>query len=267
MDNDLSNVFIIGAPRSGTSALAWALAEHPALWTSAESNILLYLLRTPWLSEQYKQSTVYKEQEVWLVKHEVSYEEFASFIGKGLDLMFRSRSGDKIWVDSTPAYTNIAPQLVTYFPQAKFLHIVRDGRAVVNSMIKSGFSGKAFHDFKFACEFWVRYVEMGLDAMRAFPGRVLEVRHENLSSDPEKEFGLIYDFLGLEPCPGSADFIRTKRINSSYLNVEKSDITKKVKDPSMMPKEPWNSWSAGDRKHFSKICGQTMTRLGYELRF
>src|SRR3954469_7285830 len=36
-------VFIIGAPRSGTSILVWALAQHPRLWGGPESNLLYHL--------------------------------------------------------------------------------------------------------------------------------------------------------------------------------------------------------------------------------
>ena len=36
-------VFILGAPRSGTSILVWALAQHPEFWGSAESNMLYHL--------------------------------------------------------------------------------------------------------------------------------------------------------------------------------------------------------------------------------
>ena len=263
---ELSNIFIVGCPRSGTSALSWAMAEHPALWTSAESNILLYLFRTPWLFEQYQRSASSQENLIWFVKHNVSYAEFASYIGKGLDLLFRSRSENKIWIDATPAYTNVVSDLMIYFPQAKFIHIVRDGRAVVNSMLTSGFSGEEFNNFELACKAWVHYVTKGLDIMQAFPDRVHETRNENLVSNPEKEFNAIYDFLGLKPCSASATFIRTKRINSSYLNVEKDDI-KKAKDPSLMPKTPWKNWSPKEQQLFIKIAGETMTKLGYDLNF
>jgi len=266
MNNEFSNVFIIGCPRSGTSALSWALAYHPKMWTSAESNILLYLLRTPWFFEQYKNSIENGEDRLWLNKHNVSYAEFASFIGKGIDLMFRSRSNDQIWVDATPAYTNVAPQLMTFFPSAKFIHIIRDGRAVVNSMINSGFSGAEFNDFQLACKSWVHYVNKGIDTMHKFPGRVHETRNENLVSKPDDELGRIYTFLGLEPCEESSNFIKTKRINSSYLNNKQDDI-KKIKDPSLMPKEPWKSWSNKQQKLFTKIAGPTMELLGYDLHF
>ena len=33
-------VFVIGSPRSGTSVTAWALHQHPELWTSHETEFL-----------------------------------------------------------------------------------------------------------------------------------------------------------------------------------------------------------------------------------
>jgi len=36
-------LFIIGSPRSGTSIISWALAQHDNFWTSAESDFILFL--------------------------------------------------------------------------------------------------------------------------------------------------------------------------------------------------------------------------------
>ncbi len=46
-------VFIIGSPRSGTSVLAWALAQHKDFWTAGETDFLFHLfgqgrLETAW---------------------------------------------------------------------------------------------------------------------------------------------------------------------------------------------------------------------------
>jgi len=266
MNQSLSNVFIIGSPRSGTSALGLALAEHPRLWTSVETDFLLYLFQKPWFHEQYQKALAEPEKRNWLKHHDVSFSEFASYIGNGLNQLFQSRSVKNIFVDSTPANTITATELMIFFPNAKFLHIIRDGRAVVNSMLASGFSYKAFNDFKLACESWVYYVNKGLEVMHEYPDRVLEIRNEKLISNTEKEIKLIFDFLGIEVCNETATFLRTKRVNSSYLNVEKSDIHK-AKDPALLPKKPWTSWSSKNVKIFKKIAGQTMARLGYDLSF
>jgi len=266
MSRELSNVFIIGSPRSGTSALAWSLAQHPELWTSAETDILLFLFQKRWFHEQYRKALSEPEKKNWLIQHEMSFEEFASFIGNGINQMFQSRSKGKVFVDSTPSYTKITEELMVFFPNAKFIHIVRDGRAVVNSMLASGFPYKAYKNFRLACKSWVSFVTKGREVMHSFPDRVLEIRNENLITNPDKELKLIFDFLELEPSAESTTFLRTKRVNSSYLNVSKDDI-RKSKDPSLMPQKPWTTWSPRNKRLFIKIAGKTMSSLGYDLIF
>ena len=49
-------IFIIGAPRSGTSILAWSLAQHSELWTEAESDIFFYMLKDGLLERAFETS-------------------------------------------------------------------------------------------------------------------------------------------------------------------------------------------------------------------
>ena len=130
-------VFILGSPRSGTSALAWALAQHPELWTSAESDFLIHLFRRGRIRGAWEQASE-RPDGGWLQKNQVDYPEFAQFIGIGIDALFRSRSKDLIWVDQTPGHTLMADILKDMFPFARFVHIIRDGRAVVNSSYDKG---------------------------------------------------------------------------------------------------------------------------------
>ncbi len=265
MTEPFSNIFIIGSPRSGTSALAEALSKHPKLWASAELVLLLRLLRTPWLKQQFDETLNTLDEGAWLKDLKISYEEYAASIGKGLDALWRSRSGGRDWVDSTPAYTLIVPELMVYFPQARFLHMLRDGQAVVNSALLTGFPYEQFKEFKAACEMWNFYANLGHKAAQDHPGRVLEIRHEHLTGSTEAEFERIFAFLGLEACAGPSTFIRTRRVNSSYLNVDKGDLQYKVKNPADMPQKPWRDWSVKQKKQFAEICGETMRALGYTL--
>lgn len=97
-------VFVIGCPRSGTSALSWALAEHPKMWTSAESDFMHQMFKGNMLFDVYKNS-MDRPDTGWLKKNGVTYREFASYFGVGIDAMFRSRSRGLIWVDQTPGHT------------------------------------------------------------------------------------------------------------------------------------------------------------------
>jgi hypothetical protein len=258
-------VFVIGCPRSGTSVLAWALAAHPNFWTSSESDFILELCGRGRLRQIYK--TAYERPDHgWLEKHQVSYAELAAYIGLGIDQLFCSRARAKRWVDATPGYTLMAEDLALMFPRAKFLHIIRDGRAVVSSMLHSGFSAKWARDFKLACETWVHFVRVGRSFQLSHPEATLEIRQEKLAAAPGETWRTIFHFLGEDDDDRSAQFVRTRRINSSYGNVNTEDM-RKAKDPLTAPQTPWREWNRGQRNFFLKVAAPTMRELGYALAF
>lgn len=254
-------VFIIGCPRSGTSVFSWALAAHPRFVTGPESDYLLYLFGQGRVHESYR--TAYdRPDKGWLLHHQVGFREFAEALGLGVERLYESRSNGKRWVDATPSYTLMADILALMFPAAKFLHILRDGRAVVNSMSKSGFQADWAGDFKRACETWSHYARRAHRFQSEHPERALEVRYEALTRDPELEFARIFDFLGEDYSPRSAEFVSTKRINSSYDNERAEDI-RKVKDPATAPSTPWQGWARGQFATFDRLAGEAMAEFGY----
>ncbi len=218
-------VFVIGAPRSGTSVLAWSLHQHPGFWTSDETEFLHRLFGGGRLKGTYSAAT--SRPRTWLRAHGVDREEFYKYVGLGVNALFTSRSKGKRWVDQTPAYTLMVDELAEMFPGASFVHILRDGRSVVRSMIHFHKSvGKSLHEannlppwansFELAVETWCRYVT----AARAFcerqPGRGLTVKNEELVANPDAEFERILEFLQAAAATGPANFFRTSRINSSF---------------------------------------------------
>ncbi len=95
-------VFVIGAPRSGTTVLALSLARHSQLWTSDESQVLWDLFEGGRLEKNYQRQARYDGS--WLCKQSIKKEEFLAFLGVGLNALFTSRSEGKRWVDQTPVY-------------------------------------------------------------------------------------------------------------------------------------------------------------------
>ena len=254
-------VFIIGCPRSGTSVFSWALAQHPKFWTSAESDYLLELYGQGRLHGAYKKAHE-RADRGWLEKHNIGFSEFAEKLGLGAEALYDSRSGGARWVDATPGYTLMTGELLKLFPTATLLHILRDGREVVNSMVASGFETEWATDFATACRAWAHYAMLGHEAAEAHPGRVLEVRHDHLVTDPEAELARVFTFLGEKPSNRSVDLIARGRINSSYGNIEPGDI-KLPKNPASSPKRPWESWTPTQTSTFRKLAGKAMSILGY----
>ena len=254
-------VFIIGCPRSGTSALSWAVAQNPEFWTSAESDFMHHLLGMSRMRQAYDKAFDRPDQG-WLLKNNVSYDEFCAYLGSGIDRLFRSRSGERRWVDATPGHTLMAPDIASLFPTARFLHIVRDGRAVVCSMLKSGFGFDWSNDFKAACFTWAHYVKKGLEFESGSAShRVLRVRHEQLVESPEQTMNDVQLFLGSSVSAKCGDFLRTKRINSSYDNTTSDDI-RKSKDTARLHEKPWEEWSASKTAIFRSTAGSILDELG-----
>ena len=195
-------VFIVGSPRSGTTILAWSLAKHSQLWTSDESQILWDLFEGGRLGKNYRRRDHYDGS--WLCKQRVRREEFLGYVGVGLNGLFTSRSNGKRWIDQTPLYVMLAHNLVDMFPGSFFIHILRDGRNVVHSMINvltARFVGHELPDvvknspkpawmtdFRDACRTWRRFVTVAMELQAAFPRRCLTVRNEQLLADPVQGF-------------------------------------------------------------------------------
>ena len=278
-------IFIIGSPRSGTTILAWSLAEHSELWTSEESEFLFDLFPGDRLKRCYER-VFNRPHDSWLRAQGVGYAEFLEALGHGVNRLFSSRSRDRRWIEQTPQYALIADILALMFPGAYFLHILRDGRKVVRSMINVARkyseaekeARRAFgclpswpQDFRAACVDWRWSVERAMQFSAANPSRCLTVRNEALSTHPDKEFGKIFEFIGVKPEHGPANYIKNNRINSSFQNVtgggpgEPSVAHGSAATTfasSRIEPDPWDEWTMAQKLIFIEDAAPAMFKYG-----
>ncbi|HET6182082.1 MAG TPA: sulfotransferase [Acetobacteraceae bacterium] len=210
-----SPFFIVGSGRSGSTLLRLILAKHSRIEIPPETWFLLRLVRELPLSEPLTPAEV--ETAVQIITAEYRWPDFGldkdEFAGEAralrqprladiADLVytaFRRRSGKPRTGDKTPPYVTIIPELAAIYPDARFIHLVRDGRDVVTSYLDADFPG-VFWDAEFA---WTRAIRR-VRAAQAGPlaERILEVRYEELVSNPESTVRGICDFLGEAFEPG-----------------------------------------------------------------
>jgi len=190
----------------------------------------------------------------WLSNQGVTLDEFLEYIGLGINALYMNRSGGLRWIEQTPAYTLNLYDLSKMFPGAHFIHIVRDGRDVVNSMLHSGFPWKWASDFQVACKTWVGFVKAALEFEDTNPTRILRVYHELLITNSSKKLKKILDFLNLPYEEATTELYKSRKIiNSSFKNESERERLK------------WqNSWSLEQKVIFASICGSLLVKLEYE---
>ncbi|MEO1203568.1 MAG: sulfotransferase, partial [Pseudomonadota bacterium] len=214
-------VFAIGSPRSGTTFLGECLSQLPEISYHYEPVITKAAVRCVWTgawSERFA-TAVYRTVFAWLMR--IEYEP---------DLRF---------CEKTPGNCFILPFLHRAFPDAKFIHIVRDGRDAALSLSKKpwyrndsrdsgerdpdgyllGPSRRFWVEHERADEYertgdlhrciwlWRRYVEEALRGKSSIPdAQYYELRYEDLVAEPGKYATDIGEFLGIESSSSKARF-------------------------------------------------------------
>jgi hypothetical protein len=270
-------VFIIGSPRSGTSILAWSLAHHAQFWTSRECHAYFELFGG---SRAEKAFAADSGPDSWFAEEGVSVYEYLISLGLGISALFTKRSGGLRWIDQTPANTYMVNTWREMFPNARFLHILRDPRRVVWSMMNFGgplssedraekIASKALPawsaNFESACETWRDTVTVAMDFCSRDAERGMTVRLEDLVADPRKEFAEIFAFLDVDEQQEPAGFFASSRINSSFApdrwgSPDLPALTSPDGDRGW--RDSWEHWTDEQRAIFAREIGPVFERWG-----
>jgi len=113
--------------------------------------------------------------------------------------------------DKSPENALSLPTLNRLYPDARFIHIIRDGRDACISgwfhLRRQGktdrFNSLAEYAAYFAEDHWSRYIESARSAAAQLPDRYLEVRYEQLHADATGETRRILEFLGVDASPAA----------------------------------------------------------------
>ena len=101
------------------------------------------------------------------------------------------------WVELSGQNIRVAPTLRRLFPDARFIHMVRDGRAVVAGIVRKR---DMPDDLAYAMDHWQKRVRASAAALRELPaGSALTIQLEDLAAhDRERTYAQLVDFLELE---------------------------------------------------------------------
>lgn len=207
--------FIVGSGRSGNTLLRAILAGHPEFAIPPESYMLGMAVRDyrtfgflPWptlLRIVLGRFQFYPHFDAWETALRPVYQDLLEYppeersLAGLLDAVYRAYARrhmpDAIrWGDKTPMNVYHLPRIDAVFPDAIWIHMIRDGRDVVASYLEAGL----YDSTREACGRWLESVELVRQFSRDLPPeRYTEVRYEHLVRNPEVVIRSVCDRLGV----------------------------------------------------------------------
>jgi hypothetical protein len=173
---------------------------------------------------------------------------------------YAGREGKTRWADKTPAYIGHIDRLAEIWPDARFVHLIRDGRDVALSVMNVPFGP---NNAWAAARSWAQAIRLGHNAAERYTDRVLELRYEDLVFEPEREVTRVCEFVGLTYSP---DMLAIERTDRSKVTEDQSDWFTSVW--SGITTDAVGKWRTGlsprDVEMFESVAGDELRALGYE---
>jgi tetratricopeptide (TPR) repeat protein len=181
-------VFIVGMLRSGTTLLEQLLGQHPQVTPRGELNLLAHAWKL-WRSGQADTAMAAElANRVW--QH-----------------MRQGDAEDRIYIDKNPLNFRFLPLLAAAMPEARILHLRRDGRDSCLSCFMQLFQhpDSAFtSELNDLSQYYHDYLQLMRHFEQAMPGQIMSLAYEDLASDSEATLDAVWEFLGV-PAPGTME--------------------------------------------------------------
>lgn len=270
-------VFIVGCPRSGTSYLshlffsAGGFAEFHTqmnvfdvlepIYGDLASVANKQRMMRDWLgSKAFKVSGL--KASVIEPKITAECHSASDFLRIVMEEIARTQNVDR-WVDSTPTNVPHMLRIKRDFPDAMFIHIVRDPRDLALSLDKKGWSrplpGDKRNSLLAAAVYWEWIVRKARKYGEFLGADYLEIRYEDLVQTTALELAKIGSFLGCD-----LDYERIKAHSVGSINNPLTSFKEDLNRGTFSPVGRWKEkFPAPQLAQFEALIGDYMQQLGY----
>jgi len=260
-------IFVVGMNGSGTTMLIDCLGRHPELYAFPRETRLL-----PHILNKYANSESLKDDDVFLnawnevraipVFREINaghlpplpkeWQKQPRTIGNVIDTIFRffgEKENKSRWCEKTPQHVQHIKLLASHYPEARFIHLIRDGRDCAASF------HRRWKRNPYLCVYrWKKVVSEGRDQGQTIGDRYMEVKFEDLTSNPKTWMNMICIFVGVT-------------FDSSVLTSRRPQSKEKGSMGSIEPqKTRWKEYFGNETlRKIESIAGKELGGHGYEV--
>ncbi|MFF5210843.1 sulfotransferase family protein [Streptosporangium sp. NPDC000396] len=205
-------IFIVGCPRSGTTMLQLMTHAHTRIAIPPETRFMVTAYQRRLHFGDLNDEARRRDLAEWVVNrrqsrfHDLGLDgeevirqivDGPPTLGSALGIVLRAyaaRHDKPRWGDKRPSYFQHIDVLLRLFPDAQFVHLIRDGRDCVASLKEMPwYSGNVYS----AVSAWAEAIDFARHGAPKLPeGSYHELRYEDLTSDPEAHLRRLCEFLG-----------------------------------------------------------------------
>jgi len=265
---------VLGVSRSGTTLLRVILDRSPGIAIPDESFFV------PLLARRHSR-TVFAERflddvarvptiRAWgLQPADIEPRIHTGMtVGAAIAAIFETyaeRVGKPRWGDKTPMYMRHLGLLESLFPNAQYVHLIRDGRDVALSFLEmpeGTFTRTWAHPAtpaQFACLWGKEVSDARALGRRLGSARYLEIRYEELVTDPDEVLVGICDFAEV---PFETDMLAY----AGAVDVSEKPHQQRLLRPPTAGVRSWrDDMSSEDVVAFEHVAGDVLRELGYDV--
>jgi len=207
-------IFIISQPKAGSTLLQRILAGHADIQTSAETWLMLhplYGLRSRGIKTDFNAnwaSTGVREFLDNYADGEETYRQGVRSFANTIYGRVLEKHNKRLFLDKTPRYTMIVDELYELFPKARYVLLLRNPLAILKSELHTYVNG----DWQILSRFEPDLVAAPAKIVAAkenLGSSAIEIKYEDLVSDPEEAVRKLCEFLGVEFAASMLDYSDT----------------------------------------------------------
>lgn len=275
--------FLIYVSRSGSTLLSRLLDEYSDTGVTIESRFMTNLLiMKPWFEKKGNIEELFHrlERSGKFSNFNIKFEDFLAFYdGKKkissvaeaiLGSYFAKEKPESLaWVVKDSTNGHYMDQILHEMPYAKFIHIVRDGRAVLNSWLTTidPYTKKPMSfDTLNTARSWKKLM-IAVDTFKGkHPESIFELRYEDLVTNAEEEISKIRDYMGIKSEEKTVKKNRAVNYFDKLPEPEKGIHRFVNSDLEISRLNVWEKkLSVPDRRLFEYIAGAVLIKKGYKV--
>ena len=277
--------FVVGVGRSGTTLLRLMLDAHPELAIGPETQFvpeLIDLAREGASANELVDAM--RAARTWAdfdlnadtLRERAEGGDLAAVLRAFYGLYAETR-GKPRWGEKTPGYVRRMQPIGELLSEARFVHLIRDGRDVALSRRARGMgASKPMAD---TARLWRKRIEAAREAANRLRGRYVELRYEDLVADPEPGLRRVCELieLGYDPAMlayhegagerlaelGDLARVDARRGREGAERIAAHSLA--TQPPTGARTGAWRAeMSAADRQAFEAVAGDLLRELGYD---